>query len=119
MSLIQKKGFRSHFSNNTSLIKRMLSKFQSENITMINNIITDIFVISNTDSKKHKKDLQRRLTALVVNSFYITLISKIVSALAGYRPDEEDEMFDYIVNGVIWEGIIGTIPYVNQFFTSD
>ena len=104
-------AFRSHFSNRKTFFAQTISKFQSENILHWSAIIRQADLLAN-GVRGSGKELLKELLALFMSAFWSALVSTGFAVLIG-RIDDEDALFEGIVNDFVWGNIVGSIPYIN------
>ena len=94
----------------------MGSRFQSENIIHFSSIVRAIIILKNGHMDQ-LKILGRDLGALLLSGLLSALVNQWWGKLMGYDDDvkAEDEVLDFILNEFLWDNLIGSIPYVNQF----
>ena len=109
-------AFRSRFSNSKNILEQMASRFQSENLLHYGAIVRDIIILKN-GHKSQFKMLSRDVLAFLLSGLFSALVNEWWGKLMGYDDDlkDEDELADFIINEFIWDNLIGSIPYINQF----
>ena len=109
-------AFRSNMSNSKIVVEQMAGKFQSENLIHYGSIIRDIIILKN-GHKGQFKMLSRDLLAFFLSGLFSALVNQWWGKQMGYDDDvkAEDEVLDFIFNEFLWDNMIGSIPYINQF----
>ncbi len=109
-------AFRSNMSNSKNLVEQMAGKFQSENLIHYGSIVRDIIILKNGHMGQFKM-LSRDLLAFLLSGLFSALVNQWWGKQLGYDDDvkAEDELADFIFNEFLWDNLIGSIPYINQF----
>ena len=109
-------AFRSNMSNSKNVFEQIPAKFQSENLIHYGSIVRDIIILKN-GHKDQFKILSRDLAGILLSGLFSALVNQWWGKLMGYDDDvkAEDEVLDFIFNEFLWDNLIGSIPYINQF----
>lgn len=109
-------GFKAHLSNTRGIIPRYLSRFQSENIVHAAALYRG-FVYLRNGIKGGFERFGRDIIAYLLSGLFAGIVSNSFGRIRGYYDDKEEANFDFWVNELLINNIIGGMPIVN-FFTS-
>jgi len=107
-------GFRAHFSNSNKFPTRFASRFQSENIIHAAALYRDYVYVRNGYSGGWKR-FARDFIAFLLSALFTAYVSNTFNRMRGYYEDKEEADFDFWVNELLLNNIIGGLPVVNQF----
>ena len=107
-------GFRAHFSNSNKFPTRFASRFQSENVIHVAALYRDYVYIRNGYSGGRGR-FARDFIAFLLSGLFAAYVSNIFNRMRGYYEDKEEANFDFWVNELLLNNIIGGLPVVNQF----
>lgn len=102
-------AFRSRYSTDRRITRRVISRYQSENILQISYLLKQLRMAS--VGFKDAVPL-KALGTLVGSSFMSALISSLFNNFRGLV-DDEDQMADFLLNEFLIQNMIGMIPYTN------
>lgn len=111
-------AFRAPFSTNKRAIERIVGRFMSENILQFSAMIEHIAYWQNTGFRDlhAAKEATRHFSALFVSALLSSIVNIAAGAARGYTDLDEDNIaFEFFVNQLIWNNMMGVIPYLNQF----
>lgn len=103
-------AFRSKFSTGKGPVKRYVSKYMSENILQLSNVVSSIrnYRLGVVDID----EVTRALFEFIASAFLSAIVGSAFSKLNGYVEDDEI-LEDFLVNELLLQNIIGSIPYLN------
>jgi hypothetical protein len=103
-------AFRSNFSNGRGFTDRLFSKYMSENILQLSNMMKAMKLW--TMGLGEFKEVMEAMAVFFASSFASALVSSWFGYINGFTDD--DELFeDFILNELILSNLLGAIPYAN------
>lgn len=104
-------AFRSRYSNRRGAIDQIISRYQSENVLQVSALLTDRILVRNKIKGGGKK-LLRDMFAFLLSSIFSAFVNSVVDMARG-QVSQEDAAFEFWVNELLMDNIIGAVPYLN------
>lgn len=105
-------AYRSNFSNSRNIGVKIASKFQSENVLQTSGIIRALILMQNKINGSSRVFL-RNILGMLISALFSALVQSAADKTRGTF-DEEDPLFDLMVNNFLWQNMVGALPYINQ-----
>jgi hypothetical protein len=104
-------AFRSRYSNRRGPIDQLISRYQSENVMQVSALLADRMLVKNKIKGSRKKYL-RDMLAFLLSGLFSALTNNLVDVARG-RVSQEDAAFEFWVNELLMDNILGAVPYLN------
>ena len=103
-------GFRSTYSTDKNILKRTVTRFQSENILQVSYLVRQVRMRL---AGFKDTDVLGASATLLGSGLMSAMISTLFNRFRGLYEDDEEMLNDFLFNQFLLQNIIGSIPYVN------
>ena len=111
-------AFRAPFSVSKRPLQRVVGRFMSENILQYSAMVKHLQLWLNSGAKdlSQLREVMKHFSALLVSALLSSVVNMAANSARGYTDLKEDDVaFELLVNQLMWNNMVGIIPYVNQF----